>query len=89
MMYDYRLAVLGFPLQIKASSLAVARRRALKRYITALGLSNKHLPVIPTITLLSTNDPRVSDAELRAAVDDEITPVKTGDVVYLKPRLAE
>lgn len=64
--YSYELSLFGIVLRITASSLATARRKLLKRYLSAVAYHQQSWPLAPPVLLLSSDDPRqpVRDARL-------------------------
>lgn len=64
MKYHYKVAVLGLTLNYEAASLPSLRQRILVKYLRYIGPDQRHWPLVPTIILLGTNDPRVPRAEL-------------------------
>jgi hypothetical protein len=56
--FSYTLAILALPITVRARSLAQARKNALYRYLRAVHVRFSSLPVLPTIVLISTDDPR-------------------------------
>ena len=61
-LHAYTLAVLGLPIRVNAPSLAAARRRVLKRYLSSATIRSPWLPITPTLILIHTTDERVLEA---------------------------
>lgn len=90
MKYSYDIAILGIRLQYQARSLPELRQRLLSKYLKYIGPDQRHWPLVPSIVLLGTNDPRVpvleipdprlSPSDPRAVPQDEI---RTNPVISL------
>lgn len=64
--YSYELSLLGIIVTVRSESLATARRKLLKRYLSAVAYHQQSWPLAPPVLLLSSDDPRqpVRDARL-------------------------
>lgn len=68
-LHIYTLAVLAFPVRIRASSLAQARRKLLKRYLNSATIRSPWLPATPTMILVHTTDERALNALFDSRLD--------------------
>jgi hypothetical protein len=59
MKYRYDLAILGIKLSYEARSLPELRAKILVKYLRYIGPDQRHWPLVPTVMLLGTNDPRI------------------------------